>query len=66
MDLIDFVLEEGDINISQVLAQRDSSIIGNRPMNLQNGLQTFQFLQQPLPDSKTKNFSHLKRLLPHP
>lgn len=66
MDILDFVLEEGDIKISEVLTQRDPSIIGNRPIHLQNGLQTFQFLQQPLPHAQTKNFSHLKRLLPRP
>jgi len=66
MDLIDFVLEEGE---ARVIGPKPAPPLPqniNRETNIQNGVIPIQFLNQPLINAQSQSFSHLRRLLPHP
>jgi hypothetical protein len=75
MDLLDFVLEEGQVRLSENVnnlstAEDITKAVGsgfaNREVDLKNGIVPLSFLQKPLVRSKEEDFARLKRLLPHP
>lgn len=75
MDLLDVVLEEGQVRLSENVANLSTaqditravgSGFANREVDVQNGIVPLSFLQRPLIYSKEEDFARLKRLLPHP